>query len=525
LHEMFEVMPYAVASAGKDLRVISLNGRMRSYLSEIGVAGEIEGRSLATAFPFMGSALETISLEMVEHCAPECREESFTDPRGDDVGIQLVSVPPARGDLRLLLIIPLQESKSASSRMELRDETSSREPDASGSDSKVQGAEAQQEELSVRASRLDSIELLAGGIAHDFNNLLTLILGSVSLAGALIQGNGKVEKILSNAEKAVMRAEELTRQLSSFARGGAPEICPTDLKELIEESVDFSLLGSRIKCESNLPDDLWAVSADKGQIGQVIGNLVINARQAMTDGGSLKVSSSNIRISGQEEPSLKEGRYVKTEVADSGHGISADIQEKIFDPYFTTKNCGSGLGLATVFSIIRRHRGIVKVDSRQGEGSVFSFYLPAAVVEKQKTVILPEKDGNSLQGRILVMDDEQEVSKICSIMLEKVGHEVVVCDNGATAVEIYKAALEQGARFDLVILDLTVPGGMGGMDALDRLRELDPDVKAIVSSGYCCDPVMSDPSAYGFKGVVPKPYDFKLIRKVVADVLQSALRV
>jgi signal transduction histidine kinase/CheY-like chemotaxis protein len=524
LHDMFEAMPHAVAAVSHDLRIIALNGRMRSYLAELGLAVEIEGRSLAEAFSFLEPALETISLEMVEHCAPEHREKSFTDARGEKVEVRMVAVPPSRGDLRLLLIFPRQGVLCADSRLERLDEGVSKEPEASSCDSQDEEADTQREELRVRASRLESLELLAGGIAHDFNNLLTLILGSISLVRALNEGAGKAEQILSNAEKAVLRAEELTRQLSSFARGGKPEIRPTDLKLLIEESVNFSLLGSRIKCESNLPDDLWTVNADRGQIGQVIGNLVINAWQAMADGGRLKVSACNKRIAEQEEPPLKEGRYVKTELADSGHGIPAEILEKIFDPYFTTKASGTGLGLATVFSIVRRHGGLVKVDSRQGEGSVFSFFLPATVAEKLRPEVRPEKQDGSLRGRILVMDDEEDVSSICSAMLERVGHEVVICDEGAAAVEVYMDALRQGVRFDLVILDLTVPGGLGGLDALDLLREIDPDVRAIVSSGYCSDPVMADPASYGFMGVVPKPYDFKMIKTAVAEVLQRDCR-
>ncbi len=520
LGNMFELMPHAVAAAGRDLRVISMNGRMRDYLSGLGVSGEIQGQPLAEVFSFLGSWLEQAGLEILEGCASRHREKSFTDARGEDVEIRLVAVSSAGGDSCLLLIMPRPESRREESCFKQCEQGISEGPEAGSYDSRDALVNKQREELGVCASRLESLELLAGGIAHDFNNLLTLILGSISLARTLNEGSGKTEQILSNAEKAVLRAEELTKQLSSFARGGKPEIKPMDIKALIEETVNFSLLGSRIKCESDMPDELWTVNADRGQIGQVIGNLVINARQAMAGGGCLRVSACNTELSGREVPPLEAGRYVKTEVSDSGHGISPEILDKIFDPYFTTKTSGTGLGLATVYSIAHRHGGVVTVASRQGEGSVFSVYLPAAK-EKLKPIVHREKDDGSLRGRILVMDDEQEVSSICSIMLERVGHEVVVCADGATAVEVYGTAMEQGARFDLVILDLTVPGGMGGLDALDRLREMDPSVRAIVSSGYCSDPVMADPAGYGFVGVVPKPYDFKMIKAAVAEVLRG----
>lgn len=375
------------------------------------------------------------------------------------------------------------------------------------------------EQVRSRASRLESLELLAGGIAHDFNNLLTSILGSISLAAELNSDSEKTREILGEAEKAVTRAESLTRQLLSFARGSKTYRRLSDLGPLIEDSVSLSLMGSNIKCAPEIDESLWPVRVDEGQVGQVLSNLVINAKQAMPEGGVLAVRAANTELRSGEIPPLEAGNYVVVTVADNGEGIAAENLEKVFDPYFTTKAGGTGLGLATVYSIVRRHDGVVTVTSEPGMGTEFHIYFPAIAgdteIAKRRALMEPVE----IRGKILVMDDEEEVRSICCSLLERMGHQVAACKDGSEALEIYGREAESGQPFDLVILDLTVPSGMGGLETLEKLREIDPSVRAIVSSGYCEDPVMSDHESYGFDAVVPKPYSFAIMAEAVSRLL------
>lgn len=375
------------------------------------------------------------------------------------------------------------------------------------------------EEEHLKIEKLESLGILAGGIAHDFNNILTAILGNISLAK--IYAQDKVRKRLEEAERASTKARDLTQQLLSFAKAGAPVKRTLSLAELIRDSASFGLSGSNVRCEFSIPDGLWLVDVDEGQISRVITNLVINADQAMPDGGTIEVSAENaaFRTAENARLPLRPGKYVKISVRDHGDGIPGEHLTKIFDPYFSTKEKGTGLGLATVYSIVSKHGGCVDVESRPGIGSTFDFYLPASrkqVVEGIETARRPL----SGKGRILIMEDGEEVRRILAEMLEHLGYEADSVRNGAELIRMYKESRAMGRHYDLVIMDLTVPGGMGARETITQLKELDPKARAIVSSGYSNDPVMADFSDYGFVDVISKPYKIEEL----SDLLKKVMR-
>jgi PAS domain S-box-containing protein len=378
------------------------------------------------------------------------------------------------------------------------------------------------EEELFRARKIESIGLLAGGIAHDFNNLLSVILGNISMARTRLASDDmlRIFEKLAEAEKACLRSRELTYQLLTFSRGGAPVKKTASIAELLKESAGFALRGSDVRCEFSLPDDLWPAEMDEGQIGQVISNLVINADQAMPKGGVVQVRAENVVVGARLSLPLPQGRYVKVTVEDHGIGIPKEHLQGIFDPYFTTKQKGSGLGLATAYSIIRRHDGYIALVSELGTGTKAMFYLPAS----QKKAP-PKKDSMEApiagRGRILVMDDEEMIRDLVEAMLTQLGYEVTPAKDGAEAIESYAKARQSGAPFDAAIIDLTVPGGMGGKEAIRKLLELDPHVKAIVSSGYSEDPIMSDFQQYGFSGVIAKPYRIEDMSAILHKVLRG----
>jgi PAS domain S-box-containing protein len=377
------------------------------------------------------------------------------------------------------------------------------------------------EEELIKAEKVESIGVLAGGIAHDFNNLLTSIMGNVSLAKMQSNRDDKVYKRLDETEKACLQAKKLTQQLLTFSRGGTPVKKLTSIEQIIRESVSFALRGSNVRCESSIEDGLWDAEVDQGQIAQVISNLVINAQQSMPQGGVIKIKANNTELSGGFISSyIKEGNYVKITVEDHGIGIPEEHLSKIFDPYFTTKQKGSGLGLSTAYSIIKSHGGFIDVESQLGRGTKFYIYIPASDKEIPKESGLKEKPTVG-KGRVLVMDDEKMIREITERMLDLIGYEGECAKDGMEAIEIYKRAKEENRSFNAVIMDLTIPGGIGGKEAIERLISIDPDVRAIVSSGYSDDRVMSEYEKYGFKGVLSKPYNIEGLSKVLHKVING----
>jgi PAS domain S-box-containing protein len=376
----------------------------------------------------------------------------------------------------------------------------------------------QLEEELLKARKLESLGVLAGGIAHDFNNLLTAILGNVSLAKMLVDPHERIAEFLTKAEAACQQATTLTQQLLTFAKGGAPVRQTASITDLITESADFALRGSSVRCVYSFADDLWPVEVDQGQVHQVLHNVLINANQAMPHGGIIRVRAENFSVGAGCPLPLRQGRYIKIAVSDQGCGIPAEHLPKIFDPYFTTKERGSGLGLAIAYAVVTKHEGYITGESEVGAGTTFSIYLPAS-----HNVFSTRQDGEARplggQGKILVMDDESIVRELVSDMLTSLGYEVVAACDGTEALALYQSAKETGQPFTAVILDVTIPGGMGGKEAITALWAIDPQVKAIVSSGYSDDPMMADFKQYGFSGVVAKPYTVQGL----SDILQRVM--
>jgi len=370
------------------------------------------------------------------------------------------------------------------------------------------------EEELMKAHKLESVGILAGGIAHDFNNILSIILSNVSFARIHVFDNPTLRDPLLDAEKATRRARDLTQQLLVFSRGGMPVKKVVNIDTITMETANFALQGSRSRAEFDIKPGLWPVEVDVGQFNQVIQNLVINADQAMPQGGVVKISAVNIDIKQEQSTPLTPGHYVKVSVKDTGIGISPEHLQKIFDPYFTTKQMGSGLGLAIAYSVIKKHNGLITVDSKLGEGANFDVYLPACErvpdeVARSGGVVF------SGHGSILIMDDEEYVRSVLSRSLVSLGYEVTAAANGEETLDFYNKSAAAGKTFDLVILDLTVPGGMGGLKTLEELKKTNPFVKAVVSSGYSNDPVMADYAKYGFVDVLAKPYDVKTLSETI----------
>ena len=375
------------------------------------------------------------------------------------------------------------------------------------------------EETLQNAAKMESVGILAGGIAHDFNNILTAILSNLSLLQLDLGSKPDQAALLKEAIGATKRAADLTLQLLTFAKGGDPVRTAVHLQEVVREAATFSQRGSGVRSEFEMPGDLWAADVDKAQISQVIQNLVINATQAMATGGVLRVTASNQRIGARSHPVLAEGNYVRISVADTGEGIPPEHLGRIFDPYFTTKLQGHGLGLATVFSIIRRHQGHIEVESAVGSGSTFTIWLPAAKAQQPDPPAARPFEGAGGNGRILFMDDEEPILNMARRLMKRMGYEVETVLDGQAAVDSYAAALAQGRPFSAVVMDLTIPGGMGGKEAICHLHKLDPKVKAIVSSGYSSDLAMSDFRKHGFRGMVAKPYDISELAAVIRSVI------
>jgi PAS domain S-box-containing protein len=372
-----------------------------------------------------------------------------------------------------------------------------------------------------RARKLESVGILAGGIAHDFNNLLLVIMSNVEMAIERAGPGAEFSLRLDDAKRALKKARGLTHQLLTFAKGGAPVRKTASLAEIIEDSVEITLSGSALEFRCSIDKDLWAVEFDAAQISQVIDNMLINAREAMPGGGVVDIRAGNAVVADGQVPPLRAGNYVKLSIRDQGVGISKEHLSRVFDPFYTTK--AGGLGLAICHSIVRKHEGAIIVDSRVGEGTTFTVYLPASGEAPADASVKPETAAAG-KGRILLMDDEEMVLKSTAALIRRLGYEVATAKDGREVIDLYTVAMKSAAPYDAVIIDLIVRHGMGGKECIEHLRQIDPGVRAIVSSGYSSDPIMSDFRRFGFCAVVAKPYGLDEIGDVLHQVLESDLQ-
>jgi len=380
----------------------------------------------------------------------------------------------------------------------------------------------------LKARKFETIAVMTDGIAHDYNNLLSVVMGNMSLAQTYLKPDHKIYKLLNNADRALLQIKDLTRQLFTFSENFTPMKKNIAIAPMLENLVMLFTSGSECECQFDIADDLWSVEIDRAQIGQVIRNLVMNAEDAMPLGGMIKVSAANKEILQEDESVASPGKYIEIAVEDQGVGIPPELIDKIFDPYFSTKEKGvqkgMGLGLAICHSVIKKHGGNLNVKSKPGDGSVFSFFLPAS---SRKTV----KPGAlrfpffpttpKISEKILVMDDEEMIRDLSTEMLRRLGYDAVCSDDGQETLALYRKAMEMGEPFDAVILDLTIKGGMGGIETIGKLLEIDPQAKAIVSTGYSVNKIMINYKKYGFCGVVAKPYSLHKLHDVLSRVLED----
>ena len=389
------------------------------------------------------------------------------------------------------------------------------------------------QEEALKAKKLESLGLLAGGIAHDFNNLMTSVVGNISLARMEMKPESKAFRNLVEAEKASIRTKELTARLITFSEGGGPVKETVSIGDLVKGAVGSSLKSSDIDAGFSIPDDISPVEADEEQMKQVIHNVVTNAQEAMAGQGSINVSCENIDIGEKDTLTLKDGQYVKISIEDQGPGIPEEDLIRIFDPYFSTKEMGTqkgmGLGLAVSDSIVKKHDGLITVESELGRGTTLSIYLPAGSaesqapgarrleVDSQSTIV----NRQSTIQRVLVMDDEEMVRNVTAAMLGHIGYEVELAVDGVEAIKMYKGAMESGKAYEAVILDLTNKIGMGGVETIGRLLKIDPDVKAIVATGYSSDPILSNFREHGFRGSLSKPFTLDELKTTLSEVVAT----
>jgi PAS domain S-box-containing protein len=376
-----------------------------------------------------------------------------------------------------------------------------------------------EEELRKR-QRLESLGILAGGIAHDFNNLLLAIFANVEMARSCIDDSSPAVEFLDGALSAFTRTKALTQQLLTFAKGGSPQKTAVSLDGLLKESARLALSGSSVRATYALDDGLSLVDADESQLSQILNNVLINARQAMPDGGEARIEAHNIALDSASSHPLPPGSYVQLAITDQGVGIPAEVLPNIFDPFFTTKEGGSGLGLATCFSIMARHGGHITATSAVGAGTTITILIPASTEIEEPTLVVTNCTSPAT-GRILVMDDEPQLLDITSKMLGTLGYDVETARSGEDALRLFAERVSEGSRFDAVILDLTIPGGMGGEELVARLLYIDPQVAAIATSGYVSSGILANPEEYGFTAVISKPYRLEMLRRVLSGVLIS----
>ena len=378
----------------------------------------------------------------------------------------------------------------------------------------------QLEQEILKAQNLESLGVLAGGIGHDFNNLLSGIIGNISLAKLEAERGEDIMESLDEALRVSSKASALTQQLLVFSKGGAPIKKATSIAEVLRDSAAFTVRGSMVKCKFKIAEDLWPVKVDLGQFSQVIHNLVINAMQAMSKGGKIYLEAKNVYLDTIYDMPLTPGRYIFIKIQDQGVGIAQEDLPRIFDPYFTTKSDGTGLGLTMSYTIIKRHDGHITVESELDEGTTFLIYLPATDEVPEENTGLENRTVAG-EGRILVMDDEEILRNVAERMLQEIGYEVECVRDGTEALEYYEKASQAGQAFDAVLMDLTIPGGMGGKETIKELLKIDPAAVVVVSSGYSNDPIMSSYEKYGFHGVVSKPYRIEQLSWVMRNVLSA----
>lgn len=368
--------------------------------------------------------------------------------------------------------------------------------------------------------QLESLGLLAGGIAHDFNNILSAVLGNISLAALDNISSEERDQCMKDAKDAIIQARELTGQLLTFSKGGMPVRKTASVKTVIEDSVRFTLRGSNITCRMNFAENLWNGIIDRSQISQVIQNLIINSQQAMPQGGTIIIDAVNSFIKSNNEIPVSEGKYIVIKIEDTGTGIDKKILPDIFNPYFTTKKNGHGLGLSLVYSIVKKHSGFIIADSLPGEGTTFTIYLPATEQPEKtdKTGSDPDFPGGK---KILFMDDDEEIRKMAVKMIELLNCEVTTVPDGESAITVFNEEYSKGIPFDAVILDITIPGGIGGRETIESLVKTDPHIKAVVSTGYANSPLISEFRKHGFSAVIKKPYTFEELVKTMSNLFSS----
>lgn len=381
------------------------------------------------------------------------------------------------------------------------------------------------EEAQLKLHKLESVGTLAGGIAHDFNNILATIQGYIELAKMDITPGNKGYNRMISIEKSILQATELTKRLITFAKGGDPIRVITNISAMVKNAILSSIGESPVGMKFYLDSDLWPAEIDEGQICQVIRNLVINAVEAMPEGGMLTVRVKNMTVNEQDRLPLSNGDYIRISLEDKGAGITRESLPVIFDPYFSTKQRGSekgmGLGLSVCHSVVSKHDGCIIVESEERKGSTFHVYLPA-VVNDASLIKKPKPDEKpGAKSRILVMDDDATIRDMLSELLVAMGYDVETADDGLAAIDLYIEAMESRKPYQMLILDLTVPGGVGGKLTMERLRVINPDVKCIILSGYTDDPVIQNYQQYGFGGALTKPFTLKDLQNIFANILTN----
>lgn len=499
-----ELMSTTLASIGDGVITVDINGNVlglnEAAVSILDLEGNQKGKSVSSLIRFKAdekdqTIMDLLSLVFSHGEAVELDQNAiFVTPHGNQKFISSIITPLGDNPDHINGAVIAFRDISEKKKME--------------------------EEL-LKASKIESLGIFAGGIAHDFNNLLTAILGNISIVRLNLGDEDMNSSYLLDAEKASLRAKELTNQLLTFSRGGAPIKVASSLKNIIVDASTFILSGASVGIEFSIDNDLWNAEVDRGQISQVIQNLVLNARQVMNDGGVITIAAENIHLE-KDSPvmGLKADRYIRVSVTDTGEGIPDSLKQKIFDPFFSTKKEGTGLGLAVTASIIKKHGGCISVESTAGMGTTFYFYLPATLQEPSGK--RGKRKHRSFRGlRVLLMDDDVIVQKVGENMLKRLGCDVLVADDGERALEIYKREKDLDNPVDLVIVDLTVPGGMGGKETLQRLLDIDQSISAVVSSGYSNDQVMANYRSHGFASYIVKPYSIDEIEMAVVEAMEK----